>query len=259
MPQQRSWTQYTPVTIAPGTPIPRVVAYVSKACPGIRVTQRSDLVTHRDILILEISLSPNLSFLVINIYNDSKSTALGVLTTLPLPSLPTILSGDFNLHHGLWSVNDRPPPTSPKTEALLEWTDKNRFNLINKAGEVTFFRRAERSVLDLTWANDRALKSGLLDEWQVREDLVMGSDHIPITWDLHRSPTDPPILPGATPYRFDEDNAVDWVTAYCRCLDSTQPDLHGEDADPGDDRRTFDELTRRVMAAMERASEETLK
>jgi hypothetical protein len=175
MPQQHSWTQYTPVAIAPDTPIPRVAAYVSKACPGIRVTQRSDLVTHRDILILEISLSPNLSFLVINIYNDSKSTALDVLITLPLPSLPTILSGDFNLHHGLWSVNDRPPPTSPKTEALLEWTDNNRFNLINKAGEVTFFRTTVRSVLDLTWANDRALKSGLLDEWQVREAAVVST------------------------------------------------------------------------------------
>jgi hypothetical protein len=135
-------------------------------------------VTHRDILILEISLSPKLSFLIINIYNDKKSAALEILTSLPLPNLPTILSGDFNLHHGLWSVSDRPPPTSSKAEDLLNWTDDNRFNLVNKSGEITFFRAATRSVLDLTWANDRALKSGLLEEWQVREDIFVGSDHI---------------------------------------------------------------------------------
>jgi hypothetical protein len=82
---------------------------------------------------------------------------------------------------------------------------------------------------------------------------------IPITWELHCSPTDPPISPGTSPYRFDEDSSEEWVTAYCRHLNDVRPNLRNRDIGLEDDQRAFDELVREVMMAMEQASEETLK
>ena len=258
MPQQHSWTQYTPIPITPEGPTPRVAAYVSKACTHIRVTQRSDIVSHRDILILEVSLSPQLSFLIINIYNDSSSTALDVLLSLPLPNLPSILSGDLNLHHGLWSLENKPPPVSTRSEDFLNWTDDNQYRLINRKGEVTFFRSSATSVLDLTWVNHRALSLGLFREWQIREDLATGSDHLPITWDLHFSPDDNCFTPMTTPFNFDDDKSLDWTDAYCRYLDERRPE-QSEGTEVESSRQEFDYLVKDVMGAMEHASTTCLR
>ena len=258
MPHQSSWTQYTPIPITADDPIPRVAAYVSRACTNIRVTQRSDIISHRDILILEVHLSTRLSFLVVNIYNDSNSTALDVLISLPLPELPSIVSGDFNLHHSSWSREIKPPPTSSRFEDLINWMDGGRFRLINQRGEITFFRSAATSVLDLTWVNHSALNLGTFREWCVREDLVMGSDHIPVTWELYFSPDDVPFTPMTTPFKFDDEKSLDWTNAYARCLEGqrrTQP----EPDDQEDDLAVLNRLTENVMGAMEQASDQCLR
>lgn len=258
MPQQSSWTQFTPVPITADNPIPRVAAYVSRACTDIRVTQRSDIVSHRDILILEVHLSPKLSFLVVNIYNDSDSTALDILVSLPLPELPSIISGDFNLHHGSWSREVKPPPVSSRSEDLLDWMDDGRFRLINQRGEVTFFRSAATSVLDLTWVNHSALSLGTFREWHVREDLVTGSDHIPITWELYLSPNDVPFMPMATPFKFSDECSLDWTNAYSRCLEGRRC-ARPEPAERENDLGVLNHLVEDVMGAMEQASDECLR
>ena len=250
--------QYTPVPITPDNPIPRVSAYVSRACTHVQVTQRSDIVSHRDILILEISLSPKLSFLIINIYNDSSSTALDILLSLPLPNLPSILSGDLNLHHGLWSLENKPPPVSSRSEDFLNWTDDKQYRLINKKGEITFFRSSTTSVLDLTWVNHRALNLGLFQEWQIREDLATGSDHLPITWDLHFSPDDVPFTPMTTPFKFNDEKSSDWTNAYCQYLDDQRLKECGR-AEEEEGLWDFNRLVENVMGAMEHASTTCLR
>ena len=91
--------------------------YVSKARTDFSVIQRSDLIEHPDILILEISSSNSPSVLLVNIYNDDDNTAASLLNDIHLPNLPTLITGDFNTRHDLWSTKKRGPQNSAKAAA----------------------------------------------------------------------------------------------------------------------------------------------
>ena len=107
MVHQKSWNQFIPVPHLAGTrDIARVTAYVNKSHISslFRVSQRTDILEHPNILILEVVLG-NKSFLLINVYNDEHNSALSLLINSPLPdNLPIIITGDFNLHHSSWST-----------------------------------------------------------------------------------------------------------------------------------------------------------
>ena len=224
-PQQRNWLQFIPVPSDVGRDSPsRVSVYVSKHVPSLRVSQRTDLIEHPDILALQFSLG-NKELLVINIYNDSAGSALGILTSADLPDVPTIVTGDFNLHHALWSRDDNPPPRSGRAEDFITWAEANKLNLINQRGEATFFRPGVSSILDLTWANDLALQNDAVLDWQVRGDLLSGSDHVPITWTSSFSrPSSSSFPTQEAPFLFKEDQHDAWVKAFTTALDLTLPD-----------------------------------
>ena len=147
----------------------------------------------------------------------------------PLPGdVPTIITGDFNLHHPLWSVEDPAPRSSGKASDFVDWLETNSFHLCNSPGEITFQRplknSLQSSVLDLTWVNDAAIAIGALKDWTVSPDLHTASDHLPITWTSHlltdlssQEPADLPI------FRFDDEAAGVWTQAFLDELSGRTP------------------------------------
>ena len=223
-PQQRSWDQFTPVPIGPDASLnPRVAAYVTRQNLGFQVQNRTDLSSHRDLLVLELIFSPTLSFFVVNIYNDSDCLALDLLFSLPTWSSPAIVTGDLNLHNAAWSVEKNPPPESPRSHHLVDWAEMHGFHLLNRKGEVTFCRAASQSVLDLSFLNDMAMGFDLLSEWEIREDLDLGSDHIPITWLLWPHTSCMEILDPHSPFVFKEKIQEKWTETFTETLKDFPP------------------------------------
>ena len=220
LPHQSSWNSFHPTQITTDASTnPRVAAYVNRRLKKLQVSVRSDIFSHHDILALEFR-SKGKSLLMINVYNDVHNSAVDALYKAPLlGDVPTIITGDFNLHHSLWSVEDPAPRSSGKAADFVEWLEANSFHLCNAPGEITFQRplrnSLQTSVLDLTWVNDAALAMGALKEWTVSPDLHTASDHLPITWTSHlltdSSPLEPPELPI---FRFDDEAAGEWTQAF---------------------------------------------
>ena len=90
------------------------------------------------------------------------------------------VTGDFNLHHLLWSSDPTVSPT-PMGEELVEWMTRNHYTLLNQPGEMTFKRGLDDSaVLDLSWATWNLLHQ--VSDWTVHSSMDFASDHYPISW-----------------------------------------------------------------------------
>jgi hypothetical protein len=91
----------------------------------------------------------------INFYNDvDDPTALTTLLSLDLdPTIPTLLTGDFNLHSRSWSPPDW--AHSHAADRVEEWLATQTFTLLSAPGVPT--HRGENggrdSTLDLVWHN----------------------------------------------------------------------------------------------------------
>ena len=205
---QNSWSQFIPVPhlASSNTPV-RATAYVNCHIPhSFSFLQRTDLIEHLDIVVLEVR-SPSLNLLLVNVYNGEDCDALQTLTSTPFPDLPIIITGDFNLHHPIWSS----PDTQESTNAslLVDWMETNNFALINPPEQITFERGFQQSVLDLTWANQAALP--LITDWTIHSNATFGSDHLPVSWRFGNPnvPTEPPPK-----FNFKEELAGGWITAF---------------------------------------------
>ena len=223
MVHQKLWSQFIPVPHLAGTrDTARVTAYVNKShiSSFFRVSQRTDILEHPDLLILEVVLG-NKSFLLINVYNDEHNSALSLLINSALPdNLPVIITGDFNLHHLSWSTPDK--DESPFSNSFLQWAEPRGFVLLNEPEEVTFERGLDSSVLDLTWANRKALP--LIHDWRVHSGLDFASDHLPITWSFnHPHNSDPPVLPDK--FKFHPDVEKDWKRSFVSLMRTNPPPL----------------------------------
>jgi len=86
------------------------MAYV-QCKPGLEVALRSDIIQDRDIQILSASYPGNPIITIINLYNDKNrqnNRATKLIRRLPLiPNQPTIIIGDWNIHHMLWANQDQ--------------------------------------------------------------------------------------------------------------------------------------------------------
>ena len=223
MVHQKAWSQFIPVPHLAGTrDMARVTAYVNKShiSSFFRVSQRTDILEHPDLLILEVVLG-NKSFLIINVYNDEHNSALSLLINSPLPdNLPIIITGDFNLHHSSWSSPEK--DESPFADIFLQWAEPQGFILLNEPEEVTFERGLDSSVLDLTWANRKALQ--LIFDWRVHPGLDFASDHFPITWSFNRPfSADPPANPDK--FKFHPDVEKEWKRSFASLMRSNPPPL----------------------------------
>ena len=256
MVHQRSWQQYVPVPAeASGDNPARVSAYVTKKANGPLVIQRTDLVQHPDILVLEVRVSGRSPFLILNVYNDANCSALSTLTTLTLPPLPTFITGDFNLHSPMWSQEH--VSSSASAEVLIEWMSLHGFTLLNNPGEMTFSRGGQQSVLDLTWANRLILEKRMVREWAVRSDLNICSDHFPTIWFIPTSRSPPPQDHQAGRFRFEEKKASEWVTHIERSLTDVFTPALLESTDI--DLQELDRVIGSFHTALENASVEVLR
>ena len=119
---------------------PDVAAYFPKSHPGWNIQPRSDIISHPSILLLEITFQSHTLY-AINVYNPSDSSTLIPLYSAlsKLHNHETIVTGDFNLHHPLWSKEEHDHKISSESENLTTWMTNKGFSLINEKGIITFF------------------------------------------------------------------------------------------------------------------------
>ncbi|KAJ3752047.1 hypothetical protein EV360DRAFT_55905, partial [Lentinula raphanica] len=101
-----AWTPISPIPSAPDSVVPRVYAYVKTSIQA-EVTLRTDIVSDRDTMILDVKPRQGRSVTFIHIYNDpsrGRQQSLWQLRNLNLPlQHPLVITGDANLHHIRWS------------------------------------------------------------------------------------------------------------------------------------------------------------
>ena len=172
-------------------------------CNKLQVTARKDLAPHPSILIVDVRAGPQ-TWRLINFYNDvDDASALTTLLSLDLdPLIPTLLTGDFNLHSFTWSPLGWNP--SPKAALLEEWAATNVLELLTAPGTPT--HRGENgawaSVIDLTWRNLMVAELAVFHGTDLDWNGSINSDHALIRTTAFPSVHVPPI-------KADRTNAFD--------------------------------------------------
>ena len=165
---------------------PRVLFYISRS---LRASVSPFTQPDPDFLAVTV-LNHSFNIRIFNIYNQdspsfpTKAVERNLLPT-PLPK-PSLLLGDFNLHHPLWD----PDTTGSSREAddLHDWIEENNLHLLNTPGTGTFFRANmnRESVLDLSLATDNL--ANRIEDWQIIP--AIGSDHHAISLTVRPSNAD---------------------------------------------------------------------
>lgn len=228
----RGWTTILPVTSLTDTsPRPRTLTYF-KPRPDYSITLRSDIIEDRDIQILDIIQTGHPMVTIINIYNDAPKGDQCILNRLRLmdnilPPHPTLITGDFNLHHPSWSREARAPTTDQLATTINDWLAQKNFTLLNKRGEITHLARhaGERpSVIDLSFANSEALAQDTFKEWAVSPDLALDSDHNAIKFTVdHGLMEIDEILP--TKFCINKTDPGEWTQCFELELTKVEPRL----------------------------------
>ena len=154
----QGWSTILPLSTFDATsPRPRTLTYF-KSCPDFSVTMRSDLIEDRDIQFLNICQPGHPTISVLNIYNDPTRGEDCILNKICLNNNilpthhPTLLTGDYNLHHPKWSRDDRLTVPDQLTSNIVDWLAQSNHSMLNQKGEITHLARhdGERSsVIDL--------------------------------------------------------------------------------------------------------------
>ena len=220
-------TAWTPILPIPANrrqdPVPRVMAY-AKRREEFEVTPRTDIVQDRDILALDISYRHQHIATIINIYNDpslSRESAACNLRGLNLPANQSIIiTGDWNLHHPLWSPLNH-ASHHQVTEEVVDWLSSKGFTLLNEKGAITYTphsgQRGSPSVIDLTFVNPIAMQTDLVREWAINPHLSYGSDHAALTWSLNTD-NEEVVNPRGTKYNLKEVDPTKWKEAFATHL-----------------------------------------
>ncbi|KAF8632119.1 hypothetical protein AX17_004922 [Amanita inopinata Kibby_2008] len=238
-----AWDIFLPLSPDPTQP-PRVATCIRKRLTNLRYIPRPDIINSPDVLIIDIA-SDDLTSRFINIYNagpGSKATAVNSLREANLdPLVPTIVAGDFNLHHPSWSLQNSAVALHPSSAAnnLADWLVSNAFTTLNDTSSPTRRGRTNQtdSIIDLTNANLPALADGLVSDWRCSEEFAFDSDHNALSWTsiLHKQESEPPENT-PTGYRIDPENKADWKEAFLNTImDNPPPEsyLSPEDVESG--------------------------
>ena len=143
------------------TIIPPTMAYY-KLHAGIEVTLRTDICADLNFMIMEVkhegSYHPPMC--IINIYNQAKpgETQGQRYTTDRLaninlhPGTPTIITGDWNLHHNSWNSTVEVESTPARTQEVVDWLKGQGFSLCSERDVHTRSGTGSQqdSVIDLT-------------------------------------------------------------------------------------------------------------
>ncbi|GAA5959568.1 hypothetical protein JCM10213_008943, partial [Rhodosporidiobolus nylandii] len=173
-----------------------------------------------DTVVVKVELRGETRVRVVGVYNASAADPLhnrAVEEDLPralalLPPPPhLLLAGDFNLHHPLWE-RERTSAPSPAAETLVSTLNDASLSPLLMPGTTTFFGHngAAEGCNDLFFALEgmveRVVSCG------VDEELVSGSDHLPLRAIFSKSPAPPP--PPPAPLRFRKTDLESALLAY---------------------------------------------
>ncbi|PPQ76465.1 hypothetical protein CVT25_000729, partial [Psilocybe cyanescens] len=200
----------------------------SRSRPDFSITLRTDIIEDGDIQILDITQPGHLTTTIINIYNDTpakENCILQKIKNINIPNdHPTIITGDFNLHHDLWSRVNTTMSNVEMTESIVDWLSEKGFLLLNEKGQTTHPARHsdERdSVIDLSFINGPASVNDTFKDWCIDPTLSHDSDHfgIKFTIDHGRKIIDNPC---GLKYNIKNTNRDEWTKAFAEELDKVQ-------------------------------------
>ncbi len=210
------WLPIIPTTNLTNTNTrPRTMTYYQRR-PDYTINLRTDILEDRDIQIIDIKQTNQPTTTIINVYNDTSglkgNCILKKLIQTEVPNdHPTIITGDFNLHHELWSAG--PVGNNNMTDEIVDWLSRNGFSIMNTKGEITHPQRNNRekaSVIDLTFINGKTASSGILQDWAIDPSLAHDSDHYAIKFILNQEQTEIQNISG-TKYSLKDAKIQDWI------------------------------------------------
>ncbi|KAJ6484435.1 hypothetical protein C8R47DRAFT_981035, partial [Mycena vitilis] len=140
---------------------------------------------------------------------------------------PVFMSGDWNLDHEEWNMDDE--PADAKTAEIREKLDELGFILLNEKAVPTYMAHDHRrtiSVLDLTFANPVAAQLDAARVWRVDPAPTHRSDHHAIRWEFNWGEAEIEDISG-TKYNFKEVEPADWERAFRTKLAESEDALAG--------------------------------
>ena len=159
---------------------PKVIAYINIRLSSLRFSLRSDVINHRDILLISF-FNNSVCYYIMNVYSNSSHTALKYLKDIKV-NIDNILvmTGDFNIRDSLWdssfphhsSISDNLMIIADSFNLTLSMpTNPSPTRFLDMAGEAN-------SVIDLMflWYG-----SSKLNQHSIHSDSHLSSDHAPLT------------------------------------------------------------------------------
>ncbi|HEX3642518.1 MAG TPA: endonuclease/exonuclease/phosphatase family protein, partial [Ktedonobacteraceae bacterium] len=183
----QSFQVLPPMLPIPDDSIPRVLAYTVRR-EDFYLLSRTDIAQDLDFQLLEVKQGDYPPVLIVNVYNQESEGGgwtFDRLREVPIPDdIPVVLSGDWNTHHGMWEVVVG--RVEHRAEELAEWLVESDFTVLNEHNEPTYQSHDGRtlSVLDLTFANPKAIELDTVKEWAVIPEMSSGSDHYALHWTI---------------------------------------------------------------------------
>jgi len=167
------------------TNVPDVIFYVPRRRTNWTFQEHTDVISSNHLMCLEIN-SSSPPFLIFNVYNDVDNSAVKAMSTLNNILPRAIFTGDFNLHHPVWSKDSNLDKHGEKADKLVELMANNGYSILNEKGVETFFvyrdlgSRPElyTSTIDLTWVSSDL--HHFVSDFKVAPQFSCGSDHYPM-------------------------------------------------------------------------------
>src|SRR5258707_2166590 len=190
----QGWQVILPTTIKEND-CPRVIPYY-KLQAGVEITLRTDTGSDLDFMILDIKCegSRHLPTCIINLYNQTEpgeiqnpSFTTDRLASINIhPGMPTVITGDWNLHHNNWNSLIDKESTPTRTQEVVDWLEGQGFSLCSERDVYTRSGAGTQrdTIIDLTFANEPAIGQGVVHNHSVNPDLTLLSDHNALTFTL---------------------------------------------------------------------------
>ncbi|CAK1548758.1 unnamed protein product [Leptosia nina] len=131
--------------------------------------------------------STNRKFFLISVYIEPRHDAFNTLANLEHfvldnPNASFIICGDFNGWHGLWGSKSN----NSRGDLIFDFICNNNIIIHNTGNSPTFHtvthRLPRESIIDLTLTSNCSHIH--LNNWSVNNNLIVSSDHFPITFNI---------------------------------------------------------------------------
>ena len=159
-------------------PATRVCLYINK-----RIDPGTWSVTYisKDIILLKIrNPRSGRSICIYNVYNEVGTETLATLKeALDRQDIhDTIVLGDYNLHHPLWSARHHRVGERSRAERLLTIAEDFQLELLTVPGTTTHRWQGGETTIDLTFASEDVAANMI--HCKIDRKLDYDSDHLPI-------------------------------------------------------------------------------